>query len=403
VTLSLSTHKLSLDFGKMFLLIILLALLQPSLGIELKMVGHLAYTASKPGAVNVNPKVVNFYRQFDMRLIQKSLDFADNYGHHYEHFCSLLRSDPNIHESVLLVPSCRFDATPNQCKNMGHINFELRTKKDGYDILTAFSTYKQNEVWAPLRVRNGALIYISNHSPNEWLRVRSCPKCPILEDVDWVIYGKQQKEGKSPIFAYVLDSDDTVFINVTYHHHFSWKTYNIACKSRIDDETSTFNKLAKHSCKRDVAEIYRTNDFLRAEFTQIANPSEVATTKEERVRKRRAVALIGAGILGIEALSNAFGSSSPLSHIGKGISYALGIATHSDVQLTRQELQRHAQAIDALNINQKQLADAYHALSADVRRLIDGREQTQHDLAVLFVNFDNKANIYRVQSIIQDT
>ena len=378
-------------------------MLQPLIGIELKMVGHLAYSASNPGAVNVNPKVINFYRQFDMKLLEKSLAFADMYGHHYKHFCSLLRSDPQLNESVILVPNVRWDSTLEHCQNIGHMNFEVKTRKDAKDLAQTLINYQKTKVWAPIKVKHGTLVYWSNSHPNEWLRIKSCATCPITEDLDWIAFQNFKSKNITPFFNYVLDDDNTVYINTTYKLQYNFYVHAVTCRSRIDEETSTFNKLAKHSCKRDVAEIFRTNEFLRNEFLQITNPTENAPTKAEKSRRRRAIALIGAGILGIEALSNAFGAGSPLSSIGKGISYTLGIATHSDVQITRQELQRHAQAIDNVVINQKQLLDGYNTLLKDVQKLTEHRDQTQHDLAVLYVDFDNKINIYRIQSIIQDT
>ena len=59
-------------------------------------------------------------------------------------------------------------------------------------------------------------------------------------------------------------------------------TLAIPCLSRLDAEVSTFNKLAKISCNRDVTEILRTNDYLTNEFNQIINPPYVKRMKLER-------------------------------------------------------------------------------------------------------------------------
>jgi len=173
----------------------------------------------------------------------------------------------------------------------------------------------------------------------------------------------------------------------------------IPCLSKLDAEVSTFNKLAKISCNRDVTEILRTNEYLTNEFNQIINPPYV---KKNETRKKRAVMLGGVGLLSVEAMANAFSGKSPLNSVGKGISYTLGIATHSDVHLTRKELLRHAHAIDNITINQQLLAESYNKLVIDVHELTKNQARTQHDMAVLFVNFDSRGNIYRMQGIIQD-
>lgn len=164
----------------------------------------------------------------------------------------------------------------------------------------------------------------------------------------------------------------------------------------MSDDISTFHRMARHSCQRDVKEIFRTNEILFEEYKQISQPVETP-------RKKRAIALIGAGLLGIETLANAFGMVSPIASMGRGIAHALGIATYSDIKITRDELEKHAEALNNLTINQRQLIEAYQLVTDDMHTLVQARNKSEHEIAVLFVDFDSKINVYRLQSIIQDT
>jgi len=134
--------------------------------------------------------------------------------------------------------------------------------------------------------------------------------------------------------------------------------------------------------------------MLETELLQILNPGH---------RNKRAIALATAGLLGFDAVINSFSGQSPLSNIGKGIAYTLGIATHKDLEITRDELQRQAQQISNVTVNQELLMEAQMAVVRDIKELRKAQSIITHEIAIFFTDVDNKINIYRLQNIVQVT
>ena len=393
-----------METGKILYILTLLSLIAPLIGVELSMVGHLAFMASKPGPVNVNPRIINFHRKFDMRLLENSLNMAEQFVHHYKHFCSLLRSDKSKNVTIMVLPNVQYTDKPKQCNNLGHEHFEVRTEADAELLSNTMLKYHVTSVHAPVRVLGNEIVYTKDNSHNEWLQYKHCTTgCQPQDKVAWDVLNKHFNQNKVAHFLYELHPNKTIVIKIGFINPGQGMVDNLACSSIVEENTELFNRVAKHSCKRDASEMIRTNEYLYNELQQIASPKDSPKAQIEQVRKRRAIALIGAGLLGVEALSNAFGGTSPLSSLGKGMAYTLGIATHSDLEITRKELEKHAHAIDDLAINQRQLQEATNTLGAEIDRLIQAQEKTQHDMAVMYVDFDNKINIFRLQAIVQDT
>jgi len=146
------------------------------------------------------------------------------------------------------------------------------------------------------------------------------------------------------------------------------------CYSKRADQMTPLKAMAKHSCIRDEAEMFRINDNLREEVTQFAIT---------RKRSKRAIGLIGAGIgagfLGIESLNSIINGVAPLSLMGKGIAALFGFATDSDLRMTKKQLEQHSQAIANLSINQKQLIAAYEQVRLDIDAMQQAHRHAPHE------------------------
>ena len=388
-----------------YLIFGILVYLVPLVLTEIQMVGHLAFIANKDSPVTINPKIINFYRRFDLALLEQSLNTLNKFGQQYEDFCLRMTQPSQRNASCVIFRNQDSSEKDDTCSNISLDNYEVKTTENAEVLRYNMEKWKIDTAYAPIKLEGHRLMYISG-GENQWKYVKSCQSCPIKKEIDMTEIVQHKARGSDVHFFYEMNGKQ-LYILTVYKHPKTTLKYNIVCAVPGSIGDSTFIRMAKYSCRRDATEIDRTNEMLIAEYKQIASPT---VSKQKRSvnglllkRCKRVIPLIGAGILGMEAVSNVFLGRSPLSDIGKGISYTLGIATHSDLSLTRKELDFHAQALSNLTINHNLLLKAHSAVQLDIQRLADAHEQTQHEIAVLFGEMDNKVSVYRLQQMVQNT
>jgi len=328
-----------------------------------------------------------------MTQLHISINTLKKFEQAYRSFCDQAQAIRNDPQELINAKHLNFDEAMSYCAAHDAELIEIRTPEDAQLV----AQHMKNNlgiyaVYAGLQMVNGFLKYFSTNTPNEWQYIKMCPKCQITKHYSIYNYTNlQNTQGETVHFVYKLEEG---IINIQATAHKFDKTCpisNIICKIKKNKDDEVLRKLALHSCMRDREEIKKTNEMLETELAQISKPK----------RYKRALALIGAGLMGLDALSGSVTGESPLSHLGKGIAYTLGIATHKDLQLTKQELSKHAKELSNLSINQRLLIEAYTSLNSDIERLNKREKATQHDIAIMYAELDNKINIYRLQNLVQ--
>jgi len=285
------------------------------------------------------------------------------------------------------------------CSATGGNIYEIRTLNDADTLYQLMKSDGVEEIYAGLYVNSAnRLTFMSDDSPNTYPYFRECYNCPLTPYMDDNYVESTKKQfGDEIHIRYQLNETLTPPIHITFMNHQTstpCRPLYAYCKQKPTTEGSILTNMAHKICTRDTIEIQRVNEMLQLELIQIMAPGH---------RVKRGIALAGAGLLGIDALINSFTGASPLSNIGKGIAYTLGIATHADLAITKQELERQAQQLTNITLNQGLLIEAQIEVQNDIFKLRNAQNFLTHEITILFSDMDNKINIYRLQNLVQHT
>lgn len=361
--------------------------------------GHIIYTSTKETPTVVNPKIVKFYRQFDLQHIKTSIDTLYLFQTQYKKYCDYLQTQAKIGASIVM-PQVNFDEAQSKCLTQNGRIFEIRNNANHQALLRQMLDDNLMETYAGLKIDiKNNIRFLSDDTPNTRPVYRLCPNCTLVSSISGHnVQSIKDKTGTIIKFKYVIHyqegNPEPMIVTAPYSHDPAQKgeRLNTYCQLTKDNQNSVLNQIVRFSCARDQIDIQRTNEMLHLELLQIESPTK---------RTKRSIALVGAGLLGMDALISSFTGASPFSTIGQGIAYTLGIATHKDLKLTRTELEKHASQLTNISINQKALIQGYGQVTADIQRLDKIYKHLEYETAVLYNELDNKVNVYRLQSLVQ--
>jgi len=135
------------------------------------------------------------------------------------------------------------------------------------------------------------------------------------------------------------------------------------------------------ACLKDTDDIDKVNDMLSTELSQILIPQR---------RSKRALALVAAGLLGTDMLVGSITGQSAASNFGQGLAHAFGFSTWQDLQMTKQELEKHAQALHNLSLNQQELLAAQMSLTRDILTVKSLIDNVENNIAIMYGEIDLK-------------
>ena len=361
--------------------------------------GHLLFHAASESPTTINPEIVKFYRQFDLKEIDKALLVLEAFRTKYSEFCKSIAITTETDEAFTIGRHNPYSAD-KECESRQGTLFEIKNAQDAQVLRKLMDRYGLRHTYAGLVIADdGQMTYNLDGQPNLYRAVRKCAECPT-EPTFSAKHVKEVKEkyGQEIHVRYSLEANDTNEVVITLVNHNPsepCKRYPVFCQKNQTPEGSILQQLVTHTCDRDINEIRRTNEMLYLELIQLQYPSNP--------RAKRAIALAAAGFLGLDGVISMFTGQSAFSHFGKGVAYTLGIATHADMAITKQELDRHAHQLYNISVNQMQLIEAHEAVVHDIERLDKSMEHIVYETAVLFADIDNKVNIYRLQNLVQHT
>ena len=396
----LSVQGLTFIFGKMFFkhfffIFLFVSQVWSCVHGSVTYKGGIIFVQQSDIPVTVNPQLINFHRRFDLEMVAICMEALDKFALAYRDFCEEAMKEQKDMQTHVLPPAYYREAS-FKCLEFSAQMPEIRSDYEADQLLAEMKKNKVTKTFAGLSFSHGRVIYISNGLPVKWFKLRMCDSCATTntfthEEHDAI----KSSQGKEVHFLYEDAGSHLIVTAVGHIPNASCVYLPVVCVVNTQYEDTMLKTLAKHSCMRDRDEVERTNDQLRLEIEQFKSPSK---------RIKRSVALaIGAGFLGMESIKSMVTGSAPLSFLGKSIASIFGFATADDMKLTKEQLERHSQALTNLSINQLMLIEAHTKLAAEVVKLELYNQKQEHDTAVLFANLDNKVAIYNLQTLLQVT
>lgn len=357
--------------------------------------GHLIYQSAKETPTIVNPKILKFYKQFDLTYIAQSIEALFSFQNAYKGYCNKM-SPSIVDRPPHFSHSKTYDDQIIACKNHAANLYEIRSPQEAQHLKKYMLERNTYEVYANLYLDDfGTVRYQTDNEPNMWPYHRRCTDCAAEASLPLAIYQEYKKRyGNTMHFRYTLVNNASIVITTINHKTEAPCPIIPAFCTPFKKEASLLQQFIALSCQKDVLEIKKMNEMLLIELKQIQNPGR---------RTKRAIGLIAAGFLGLDALINSVGGTSPLSGLGKGIAYTLGIATHADLEVTRQTLELQATQLKNISINQIALIEAYSEVNREIEKLTRMAVHMTHELTILYSDLNNKIAVYRLQQLVQNS
>jgi len=361
---------------------------------EVQAYGHIFFQPGKTLPTQVNPKIVRLYRHFDLSILTNSLNLMTQFEKHYGLYCgNMTQATVDSGNKFKTFKNIPYSDSKYACAaaGLGPLIIETRTLMDK---VTHIMRDKQiTQLIAPVTLGGDFRLY-SNHddNPMTYLEVRSCRTCVPDRIFNVSQFRPVQNRTTSDImWVYELGGNTLYLFPVTGQS--ANTQVNIMC-APVTETQSQVLKVVSESCTRDQIDIARTNEMLKLELTQITgNPK----------RSKRSLAIIAGGLLGVDLVSSMLTGQSALSGIGQSIAHTFGIATYKDLEMTRDEIQKHAIAIKNISLNQVELLKAQKDIRKDIHTLNEMITKLSHHVEIMYGEIDVKTNMYRMQDLIQQT
>ena len=362
--------------------------------------GNLIYIKSDRTAT-INPTFVNFHRRLDFDVIEISLETLDSFMKFYKQFCRMADVNYFQEPTTYVIREATFREAQFKCNEFKATLPEVHNQVEATYLADQLRKYNLSSVFAGVIWTDNKFQSITTLETIGYDRTIECRNCSESFGLPWKTYEYiKEKQGVEIHLHYTIaKSGQLALMPVGHAPAAGCPKQQLLCYSKRPNVITPLQAMAKHSCIRDEAEMLRINKNLREEVAQFTTP--------RHKRSKRAIGLIGAGIgagfLGLESLNSIINGIAPLSLMGKGIAALFGFATDSDMQLTKEQLEQHSQAIANLSINQKQLVAAYEQVRIDIETMQEAHRHLEHDVGVLFANLDNKLAVRNLQSLLQMT
>jgi len=377
---------------RLFTLLLLQFIMAKADDAQVQAYGHIFFKPGKSTPTQVNPKIVRFYRHFDLTILSQSLKLMQTFQEQYGAYCHNMSKLSTIKPAQIKV-----------FKNIPSIDGKTACTSIGFIPLIVTNPEEEEQAIQVMREKHLthflAAVYL-NDDNNMYSRltdkqltnllIKACSHCEPRSSFKTTEFRPLRNITIAQItWTYELLHNRLVYYPNTYAD----PNIAVLCSPITETQTSII-KVVSQSCNRDKTDITRTNDMLQIELDQLII---------SKIRSKRSLALVGAGILGLDMVVGGITGQSPLSGIGQTLAHSLGIATHKDLQITRDELEKHAFALKNLSLNQQELVKAQLDIQNDIATLQNAMNKMAHHIEILYGEIDVKTNVYRMQDLIQQT
>jgi len=341
------------------------------------------------------------------------------YAKQYEIFCSKLAYSISANISGTSVISASTPGQANKdCYNRRAGLPEIRSAMDEMQLISLMQQHNIQETIAGIKLIGKEMRYYSDNTRSISPTIedcRLCDKAPLTYYDDTFLYDDNNTH--TPTFTRA-DPKEHIFYYTKLPH-----IARIQLRRRIGYPSmpgpvlciptnkfaldTSLTQVVSSSCARDMEKIGTANELIQGELDEFTAEPNRAQRKEALFRRqKRALPLlplmIGAGAGGL--MSSVFNrGSSPFAWIGRPIASLFGLATQHDMQMTREYINRHAYAIEALQINQQTLVRAIQLSTREIDKLKSQMHELKYATTLAYMEMDNKAGIRHLQDAIQIT
>jgi len=330
---------------------------------------------------------------FDLTVLERNIKIMEDFNQVYKNYCDNITQKAKTPDRfVKIFKQVFFTDVTKICMQNGLVPWTIENIDDEIKAKTIMMAESVTETTAQVYLApdNATLLSLREDKNQTYLQIRSCHGCTPSNKFNYTAHKLQYPDSRLE-WSYDLTSMGIILAAQT--KHFS-ANLNVFCAKGDMELQQNVLRMISASCARDIVDIARVNEMLKLELDQLTMPNR---------RSKRSLALIGAGLLGTDLAVSAITGQSPLSQIGQGIAHTFGVATMQDIRLTREELNKHAQALQNLSLNQYELLNAQIALTKDILTVKSLVNDVGHNLAIAYGEIDLKANLYRLQDMVQQT
>ncbi len=139
--------------------------------------GHLLFHTSSEAPTTINPAIIKFYRQFDLREIDKALRVLYAFQTKYTEFCKSIAITTDTDEAFTIGRHNPHTAD-KECEIRHGTVFEGRNTQDAHILARLMDRHGVRHTYAGLVIGEDAqLMYYSDDQPNLYKAVRRCAEC----------------------------------------------------------------------------------------------------------------------------------------------------------------------------------------------------------------------------------